>query len=71
MQAYATAGRGRGRSLRPVTWDYGGEDPLADSRGFRLERVSGKTLRSGTKVTVTFTAADGSGKNCKVTVKMP
>ena len=44
---------------------------VAQDGGFRLERVSGKTLRSGTKVTVTFTAADGSGKNCKVTVKMP
>ena len=38
---------------------------------FRLERVSGKTLRSGTKVTITFTATDGSGKTGKVTVKMP
>ena len=44
---------------------------VAQDGGFRLERVSGKTLRSGTKVTVTFTASDGSGKNCKVTVKMP
>ena len=44
---------------------------VAQDGSFRLERVSGKTLRSGTKVTVTFTAADGSGKNCKVTVKMP
>ena len=44
---------------------------VAQDGGFRLERVSGKTLRSGTKVTVTFTAADGSGRNCKVTVKMP
>ena len=44
---------------------------VAQDDGFRLERVSGKTLRSGTKVTVTFTAADGSGKSCKVTVKMP
>ena len=44
---------------------------VAQDGGFRLERVSSKTLRSGTKVTVTFTAADGSGKNCKVTVKMP
>ena len=37
VTAYVTEGRAAGEG-RVVRWDYGGEDPLNDARGHRLER---------------------------------
>ncbi|MBM9433338.1 depupylase/deamidase Dop [Flaviflexus equikiangi] len=38
VDAYASAGAGSPSG--PIRWDYRGEDPLNDARGFRLERAS-------------------------------
>lgn len=39
VEAYAAAGRAVG-SHHNILWDYHGEDPLNDARGFRLERAA-------------------------------
>ena len=38
VDAYAAAGAGSPHG--PIRWDYRGEDPLNDARGFRLERAA-------------------------------
>lgn len=38
VDAYAAAGEGSPHG--PIRWDYRGEDPLNDARGFRLERAA-------------------------------
>ncbi|MDO5671838.1 MAG: depupylase/deamidase Dop [Actinomycetaceae bacterium] len=40
VQAYANKSRAGLVEAAPVRWDYGSEDPLADLRGYRMERAN-------------------------------
>ncbi|WP_454777982.1 depupylase/deamidase Dop [Georgenia muralis] len=52
----------RGRTVR---WDYAGEDPLADARGFRLDRASARPSQLTDDPDAPAPAEDGDGEDAR------